>query len=265
MFDYSSKPGYPGRDAMRERAEALFRSEGRTNMRSTPNLSARDRIPPRTFAKGGHAMHRAEGGKTIHRLTKEQSDMHMPRRISASKYAEGGSAQALRLGGMAHGGKARHHSHRSKHRYDEGGIAEMAPAGYGSADSSVATMRLGGMACGGKTKHHKKHRAEGGELRRAKGGSIYEREMLGEHPSRRAPHINYESNMRGEHMKHHRRYAEGGEARREELKCGGRPRRRAEGGKMAEGGSYAMGGVGKIRHEQATRKGLPINRRFRGH
>jgi len=56
--------------------------------------------------------------------------------------------------------------------------------------------------------------------RYSSGGTVYEREMVGERPSRKRPHINYESDMRGEH-----------------------------------GVKMAMGGVGKIRHKEAGRKG----------
>lgn len=68
--------------------------------------------------------------------------------------------------------------------------------------------------------HHKMHRAGG--------GTVYEHEMVGEHPTHSFHHYDYEGMMRGE-----------------------KPTRHREG--------YAAGGVAKIRHGAATKEGHPIN------
>jgi hypothetical protein len=64
----------------------------------------------------------------------------------------------------------------------------------------------------------------------ASGGNIYERQMMGEKKGAHSAHANYESEMRGEHIVH-------------------KPKN--------EMSHYAKGGVGKIRHEQATMSGAP--------
>lgn len=50
------------------------------------------------------------------------------------------------------------------------------------------------------------------DCKMSKGGSIYERQMVGMHPSSKPPHNNYESDMRGEHPKGG--HAEGGPVHR---------------------------------------------------
>jgi hypothetical protein len=54
-----------------------------------------------------------------------------------------------------------------------------------------------------------------GDCKMAKGGSIYEKQMVGMKPSSTPRHINYEANMRGERSKSG--YAEGGPVHRERL------------------------------------------------
>lgn len=80
-----------------------------------------------------------------------------------------------------------------------------------------------GMRRGGRTHQHRQCKAGG--------GTIYEREMVGERPSRTRPHINYESDMRGEH------------------------------GHFEKPQRLAAGGVGKMRHGVANAKGFPIKTR----
>lgn len=81
---------------------------------------------------------------------------------------------------------------------------------------------------GGQPNSHK-----GKAMKKASGGTVYERQMVGERPSTKMPHNSYESEMRG--MKPVRKaMASGGEAR------------------------MAMGGSGKVRHKQATSAGMAI-------
>ncbi|HEY1644987.1 MAG TPA: hypothetical protein VGF75_01205 [Candidatus Saccharimonadales bacterium] len=68
-------------------------------------------------------------------------------------------------------------------------------------------------------------------VKKAGGGqAVYEHQMMGEKKGSKGAHANYESTMRGEHATH-------------------KP--------AVKMSSYAKGGVGKIRHEQATMSGKP--------
>lgn len=153
--------------------------------------------------KGGHRKHYGIGGALL----------------NAASPALG---MAGKFFGLSEGGEAKRHGGRARHR-----------AEGGEAKAAGGEMRRGG---------HRHCRAEGGKAAGgayARGGNVYEREMLGEHPSHSRPHFNYESEMKGERCVKHS-YADGGKA---------------------AGGEMAMGGVGKIRHNQATGRGQPINRR----
>jgi hypothetical protein len=98
---------------------------------------------------------------------------------------------------------------------------------------SMVGLKKGGKAHG---KHHY-----------ARGGTVYEHHMVGEHPSHRRPHINYEAEMRGEH-------------------CVSGPKNRRVHHRGVDDEShhqnFAMGGVGKIRHMQADKHGKPLHRRM---
>lgn len=114
-------------------------------------------------------------------------------------------------------------------------------------------MPMGQMAHGGVTE--KRH---GGHMKkRASGGTVYEHHMVGEMPGRKAHHFSYESEMRGERavrkpssrheskrglhdMEHGQLFRDGGMAH---AKRGGHKK--------------AVGGVAKIRHNQATASGQP--------
>jgi|GEM_PF-3820398 hypothetical protein len=105
------------------------------------------------------------------------------------------------------------------------------------------------MKRGGKI-HHKSHMKK----HCASGGTIYEREMLGEKTSHKRPHINYESDMKGERAEHmptkSSRHAAGVDASHGEyMKKGGKVKK------------MAIGGVGKVRHEAATKRGMPISKK----
>lgn len=61
----------------------------------------------------------------------------------------------------------------------------------------------------------------------AKGGSVYEKQMVGERPSSKPHHFNYEADMRGEHTR----------------------------------SSFAAGGVAKMRKGVSNAAGMPIMKR----
>lgn len=92
-----------------------------------------------------------------------------------------------------------------------------------SARKEKSGYNMGGMA---ETKVFKKG---GHAMKKSTGGTIYEREMDGEHPTSKMHHVNYEAQMRGEHPSHGRQM-------------------------------LAAGGVAKIRHEEATSTGKPIRK-----
>ena len=99
--------------------------------------------------------------------------------------------------------------------------------------SKVASMK-GGMKKGG---HCYK---EGGHVLKFPGSTPYEHHMVGE--SKGKPHINYESNMKGEKV----------------VRCA-----KKEGGRVEK---FAAGGVAKIRHKVATAEGMPITKKVKkGH
>jgi len=119
-------------------------------------------------------------------------------------------------------------------------ISKFSPE-YGEKFGRVRSML--GLKRGGKAHHrgHDRHHYE-------EGGSVYEHEMLGEHPSHHRPHINYEREMRGEReISRPRQY------------------RTHNPGAIDESHPhhYAMGGVGKIRHKQADKYGRPYHHRTR--
>lgn len=70
--------------------------------------------------------------------------------------------------------------------------------------------------------------------------SKYESEMLGEHPSKKRPHINYESDMKGEKVVK-KAYKSGGSVKK-----------------------MAAGGAAKVRKSVATASGKPVNVRHPG-
>lgn len=101
------------------------------------------------------------------------------------------------------------------------------------------------------------HMKRGGHMKKhcASGGTVYEREMLGESESRKRPRINYEADMKGEHAKH------------QPLKGGKKPAGvdASHGEYMKKGGKVkkmAMGGIGKVRHGAATKRGMPITKKI---
>lgn len=165
------RAGYHGEDSMRDKAEKLFREEDRGDIsRGKQSASSKGTQKMRLYAKGG-AVH--------HKMSEEQHDMVLPKRMKTPKL-------------------------------------------------NIETME--------EAEHFKK----GGNVKhkKAAGGTVYEREMVGEKPTTKRPNINYEADMRGE-----------------------RPVKKA---KKALGGAVsklAIGGVGKIRHKEATKAGKQIAKR----
>lgn len=243
MHDY--KPGYAGQDSMRKRAEEAFAGEMRAASRnSRSNTSAVGRETNGNYKKGGHTK--------VHRLSKEQTDLHIPRKMKGKEALKGGG-EAYET--MKKGGKSQKH-HKQKYGFggflspitgmigrgigglfgkgDEGEKIGQSIGGIGGELLPMAFLEKGGRVKAKKGAHEmrskKEHKAK--KHHYARGGNvvshetIYEREMVGERPSHKMPDFNYESQMRGV-----------------------KPIKRA------------AGGVAKIRHKEATKKGMPIKSR----
>jgi len=110
-------------------------------------------------------------------------------------------------------------------------VGSAAKAGYSAARSDIS--RGASQVASGAKKGVKAVRSV---LGFKKGGAVNSEgvPMRGERPARHLSAFNYESNMRGEHGRKGRGYAEGGTVKK------------------------AAGGVGKIRHEAASRSGKPL-------
>lgn len=261
--------GYHGKkDSMRENAKKMLGNEFKETPMNIPASSkAPSRTPIRTFKKGGK----------VHKLTKDQTNLHLPQRKKAVTIKEGkpkfGMGGAL-LGGLLSplvskipgvgqylsplvglgggllpfkkGGKAKvsvkkmKPSHSRKcHKADGGAMETTEPPLIQAAKQRWTDAHPNGapFSKGGKAKS-KETKSKGGCMKKyASGGSVYERQMVGENPSRKPHKINYEAEMRGEKVVRARK-AEGGEVKK-----------------------LAMGGAGKVRKGQATPAGKPIMKR----
>lgn len=259
------KSGYVGKDSLRANAERLFKDT--------------------LFPTGKTTHPELKGGGKVHKLTRDQSDLHLPVRsntrtrgdsdlhlpsvkrssniesMSQAKkmgYADGGMAprsKAARpmvqrkanggiISGLEDAAMAIPSMFKSGGKVQRkaigGGILGTALGGYagekagnfignkfGSPETANLLSRIGsgvggflGGVGGGAIPFFKK----GGKVSRK--GSMAEREMVGEKPSRKAPHFNYEAQMDGEKRR-----------------------------------KFAAGGVAKIRHDQSTSRGAPITSR----
>ena len=135
------EPGFPGKDTMREKAEKMFR-----------------------IADGKSSSSFKNSRETVHKMSKEQSDMVLPKLVKKT------TQQTVRL------------------PFKKGGHASM-PKGSKKVEEVKKMMMKEGKAKG---------KMMGGCMKYAKGGSVYERDMVGEKPHSKMPHINYESDMKGE-------------------------------------------------------------------
>jgi hypothetical protein len=95
-------------------------------------------------------------------------------------------------------------------------------------------------------------------MKKRAGGSVYEREMVGEKRGSKAHHYNYESEMKGERAvskpssRHQSKKGLHDEEHGQLFGGGGCATAKRGGHKK-----LAAGGVGKIRHNQATSSGSP--------
>ena len=219
--------GYQGADEMREKAEKMFAPQMKgVRVTEVESMSSPNRTAIRPFNKGGK----------VHGLSREQSDLHLPKAMKASP--------AMKKGGLHKRSDTQkdYQSKNGKGKYGWGGflgsgLGALAGGALGSLGGGVGAMpgALAGAGLGGKIGEYLPFKKGGKVCKKAAGGSIYTREMVGEKPTTKMPHFNYEAHMDGERKK------------------------------MAVGGGavkkMALGGVGKIRHEEATASGQQIGRR----
>lgn len=98
------KAGYPGKDAMRGKAEKMLGGEFRkmsTAENNRTNTAAR--MPKRNFKTGGR----------VHGLTKDQTDLHIPKKAG---YAMGGSVYEGEMNGERPTTKTVHHNYEADMR-----------------------------------------------------------------------------------------------------------------------------------------------------
>src|SRR5271167_489293 len=213
-FDYDTlKSGHLGPDVLREAAIKTFEPETRNlDLRIPESFSAPDRTRMRLYKKGGHVQPHKKGER-IHPLNHGQHDLHIPTRSKnyhvnqplmekVEHKKRGGKIEhrksKIHQNHMSpevlhvlmshlqniHGRKQEHKGHGERqHRYDGGSMMLNDPNSQNLTNpvQNPITMKRGGKMA-----------------RKANGGTIYEREMVGERPSRHAPHFDYESQMRGE-------------------------------------------------------------------
>ena len=181
---YNCKPGYQGKDVLRETAEKEMRNDIKASKHS-----AKDRDPFNThtnekmrfYKKGGSVGPKKEPKIVSHKMNKGQTDLHIPKPQKVKKEKSESLIKATQM------------------KYAKGGKV----------------------------------------MKKAGGGTVYESEMVGMKPGRKAA-VNYEKDMRGDkHMTktpvskgNEKGYKKGGEAKK-----------------------MAMGGVGKFRKGQAKMPG----------
>lgn len=264
--------GYPGEDSMRTKAERLMKEElMKTPMTLPASHSTPSHEKMRLYKKGGHvkAHHSHKNNKEHERiklhkmqhhglemaekgLNKERklshggraneqgghlTNLHLPHKVKLSiqsvKEAEG-----MRKGGRTHHKK--HHMHHEESMHHE-------PHMHEHHEHRMHHSH-----------HHKKHHAH-----KAEGGSIFP--MLGDHPSTKRPHIDYERKMLGEHCLHHALGHSAGAKAHKEPYDASQGQYKKHGGhvKRHHTKKMAAGGVAKIRHGVATPSGLPIMRKVK--
>lgn len=261
------KCGYAGYDAMRNRAISDFsHGDYRRLERGSdrpPSFSALNTTPMRKYKKGGHISHEGKEKKRAHLHHLQQKELKDVRRlIEKEKHLKKGGRCSMGGSFMKQG---------EPHHPVEGGSLTNLHIPEKKHLKKGHPMKKGGRAChhggklemgykkGGHLKHHHKHHA----MHRAGGGStVYEHEMVGEHPSHAFHHYNYEGQMRGEYPRHEADHGHSGMVK--VYRHGGHHghhhhHHHNDHHKHHGRHKYAAGGVGKMRHEEATSHGMPIH------
>jgi hypothetical protein len=241
--------GYHGKDSMRENAKKMLAGELKTSLKTPRSASAKGKEKPRRYAEGGYVdddsvpqygyppqtlkrggrarvQHKSIGGilrkgrdwfKNAYKKGQDaygQVKEYIP---AVKKY---GKMAVDELGNRSD--KFKQMSDRASGMYDNAvntakkyapKVEQFATDFSPEAGKQVKEYREGlGLKRGGRAR-----------------GNVYEREMVGERPSRKKHHFNYQDEMRGEH-----------------------PSKRKH---------FAIGGSGKIRHQEMTKGGKPIKSR----
>jgi hypothetical protein len=159
--------GYMGKDSMRDHAERMFRDED-----SSPRESNFTKVSRSAMGVGEQRPY-ARGGKVAHK----EIDHH-ERRVVHTDHHHGKKVHPLT--------KTQTDLHLPKHLSYAGGKLK---SGGGRKCLNVETMKeMKGMSHGG---------SERAPIRKASGGTIYEHDMMGMHPSHTPRHINYVAQERG--------------------------------------------------------------------
>jgi hypothetical protein len=231
--DHMMKSGYAGSDTMREFAHREFShpnfEETETAPRSSYTAPTRDKAMP--FKKGGPVkakkskLNDLREFKTAKRVDLKHARPELEIEIFPAPGLKSAKKEGLKRGGpkkkMAEGGEI---------SYRHGGPTKSLME---SKHPIRKPFKEGGMKKGGSKKNSKSCYNQGGLS-----GGLTKSLMESKYP------------IATPMKKGGRKMAEGGEMKRGGLKK-----------KMASGGmtEYAMGGVGKIRHKQATSKGMPLS------
>jgi len=279
--------GYPNSDSMREKAKRLMLEEMmHTQMTKPESMSAPGHEHMRLFKKGGHVTHHHK--HKVHHHMHEGGSMHEASHERAPGYKQGGhhkhkahhehegkerkrahlhhvqkeglhktEAALKKESHLMHGGRVRHQRHDDRgHPHDimGGSLTKMhIPTHKLNLESirDVETLRKGGRA---HHAHHAKH--HGHRVHKAAGGTVYEQEMMGTHPSTHLKRINYEKDMVGTHPSrvppHTGQKMKNPGALDESHGTVFR-----KGGKVCRG-KYAAGGAAKMRKGVADSHGLPM-------
>lgn len=275
--------GYPGEDSMRSKAERLFREEAGGLPQSA---SAPSRTPMRLYKRGGHVKHHDTRHETKHRMGHDiKKGLERGKLHDMQEHELRAALRAIKAERkMANGGHMRKGMPESYVKHEGEMMPQIRPEGYkkgghhkgkhlpraketvmgGSLTDLYIPRRMSGrtpplsiqsskeMAMMKKGGHAKKSQ---NPFNQENHRTLYEREMLGMHPSHKRPHINYENDMRGEICESHpsnRRMKNPGAVD----ESGGQFKRK--GGRVHR---YAAGGAAKVRHGVANRHGVPITRR----
>lgn len=244
--------GYPGEDSMRSKAERMFREEmkgAHMDKQAPRSMSAPEHENMRYFKKGGRVSMEKRSKMHHHKMEKTQHDLVLPKRIKTPKL---NIEKMSEVEHMKRGGKTEYESDKSQSRKELEHARKMVETVNKARGAAPGEQMM-------KRWEEEPRMKKGGKANKyAAGGGVYEREMLGEHPSHKRPHINYESEMKGERAISKPRAThpiskagKDDETHGEYLKRGGKVKK------------MAMGGVGKMRHGEATKSGMPMRGRHK--
>lgn len=220
--------GFGGKDSMRDKAHKMMGMEAKTDMKVPQSYSSKGREEFRFYKNGGHVKN--------HALSCDQKDLKLPTRMHAPKLKTMSFEKAE---DMKHGGKAHHAKHHKSFKkaalgglmdYPENTRMELQPIRQPEG-ADHPTYKKGGHA---KHKSHKRHYDMGGLIMPGMMPPDWLNRMKGQMPKKSMGSSAYTESdghfKKGGHTKH------------------------------KHGARMAMGGSGKIRHNQTSAKQQPLKR-----